>query len=57
VDAPISILETEKTLSSGRIYKKPKKTKKKPKKTKKNQKKHKKPTGLDFLKKPGFFQP
>jgi hypothetical protein len=50
LDAPKSILETEKTLktlSLGQIYKKTKKTKKK-----------KKTTGLVFyIKNPGFFQP
>jgi hypothetical protein len=57
LDAPKSILETEKTpkaLSSGQIYKKIQKTQKK---TQKNTKKPK-PTGLGFKKKKtGFFQP
>jgi hypothetical protein len=49
MDAPKSILETEKTLktlSSGQIYKK-----KTPQKTQKN------PLGWFFFKNPGFFQP
>jgi hypothetical protein len=53
LDAPKSILETEKilkTLSSEQIYKKTKKTKKKQKKTKKT-------TWLGFFKNPGFLQP
>jgi hypothetical protein len=58
LDAPKSILETEKTLitlSSGQIYKKTKKTKKT--KKQKTQKKQKKNTGLVFFLKPVFFQP
>jgi hypothetical protein len=51
LDAPKSILETEKnpkTLSSGQ---------KKTKKTRKTQKTQKTPLGSVFLKNPGFFQP
>jgi hypothetical protein len=47
-------LKTLKTLSSGQIYKKPKKKPKKTLKPKKPQK-PKKTTGLVFFKKPGFF--
>jgi hypothetical protein len=52
LDAPKSILETEKTLktlSSGQIFEK------KTKKTKNKTKKTKKPTGLVFKKNMGFF--
>jgi hypothetical protein len=58
VNAPISILETEKTLSSGQIYKKPKKNQKnpkKPKKTQKNKKKTKKKPWAGFFKKTRVF--
>ncbi len=59
LDAPKSILETEKktieNLSSGQIYKKKQKNpKKNKKKTKKTQKNH---WAGFFKKKPGFFQP
>jgi hypothetical protein len=60
LDAPKSILETEKTLrtlSSGQIYKKNQKTPKNQKKTKNQKKQQQNPTGLGFLKNPGFFQP
>ncbi len=45
----VKLKKNLKTLSSGQ------KNPKKPKKTQKTQKSPKKPTGLGFLKKPGFF--